>query len=242
MTKARDTANFISTGVPNSLITLDAAEIPNISTDKLTSGTLPDARIAAMTSSKLTGALPAVSGASLTALNATNLGSGTVPTARLGSGTADATTFLRGDGAYAEAGGGKIGQVVSTNLATYVATTSTSYVVATGVTATITPSATSSKIWINITGTIGKNYPANFHIGIMRDSTELTTPVVDTEAPNNNYDEFFSTSYLDSPSSTSAITYALMYKVDNGTTTINSRSDSPGNRGETCITVMEILA
>ena len=36
MTKARDTANLVATGVPNSLITLDAAEIPNISTDKLT--------------------------------------------------------------------------------------------------------------------------------------------------------------------------------------------------------------
>ena len=33
--------------------------------------------------------------------NASNLSSGTVPTARLGSGTADATTFLRGDQTYA---------------------------------------------------------------------------------------------------------------------------------------------
>jgi hypothetical protein len=57
MTKARDTANFISTGVPNSLITLDAAEIPNISTDKLTSGTLPDARIADLAATKLTGSI-----------------------------------------------------------------------------------------------------------------------------------------------------------------------------------------
>ena len=37
--------------------------------------------------------------------NASNLASGTVPTARLGSGTADATTFLRGDNAWASAGG-----------------------------------------------------------------------------------------------------------------------------------------
>jgi hypothetical protein len=50
--------------------------------------------------------MPASSGVNLTALNATNLGSGTVPTARLGSGTADATTFLRGDQTYAAAGGG----------------------------------------------------------------------------------------------------------------------------------------
>jgi hypothetical protein len=57
MTKARDTANLVATGVPNSLITLDAAEIPNISTDKLTSGTLPDARIADLAATKLTGTI-----------------------------------------------------------------------------------------------------------------------------------------------------------------------------------------
>ena len=35
-------------------------------------GTVADARISTLTSSKLSGALPAISGASLTALNATN--------------------------------------------------------------------------------------------------------------------------------------------------------------------------
>ena len=54
MTKARDLANIISTGVPNSLITLDANEIPNISTDKLTSGTLANARVADLPTSKIT--------------------------------------------------------------------------------------------------------------------------------------------------------------------------------------------
>jgi hypothetical protein len=46
MTKARDLSNLISTGVPNSLITLDANEIPNIDAGKITSGTFADARIA----------------------------------------------------------------------------------------------------------------------------------------------------------------------------------------------------
>ena len=40
-------------------------------------------------------------GASLTNLNGSNIASGTVPTARLGSGTANNTTFLRGDSTFA---------------------------------------------------------------------------------------------------------------------------------------------
>lgn len=52
-----------------------------------------------------TGSLTASSfagtGTLLTALNATNLSSGTVPAARMGSGTANSTTYLRGDNTWA---------------------------------------------------------------------------------------------------------------------------------------------
>ena len=68
---------------------------------------------------------PNGSGASLTALNAANLGSGTVPTARLGTGTASSSTFLRGDGSWQAAGGGKVVKFQNTNVATRTSTTST---------------------------------------------------------------------------------------------------------------------
>ncbi len=86
----------------------------------LTTGTLPDARLSTNVTTQgntfnaanrlvqlnASAQLPTVSGANLTNLNASNLATGTVPTARLGTGTASASTYLRGDGTWATAGGG----------------------------------------------------------------------------------------------------------------------------------------
>jgi hypothetical protein len=91
-------SNLASGTVPDARFpaTLPAASGVNLTAlnaSNLGSGTVPDARFPAT--------LPAASGVNLTALNASNLGSGTVPTARLASGTANNTTYLRGDQTWA---------------------------------------------------------------------------------------------------------------------------------------------
>lgn len=60
-----------------------------------TTGTIPAAQ--------LTGTMPAVNGAAITALNASNMASGTVPTARLGTGTASSSTILYGNNTWGAA-------------------------------------------------------------------------------------------------------------------------------------------
>jgi hypothetical protein len=63
--------------------------------------TLPDVTGSLVVSSGPLGTPSSGDGTNLTNLNASNLASGTVPTARLASGTANNTTYLRGDQTWA---------------------------------------------------------------------------------------------------------------------------------------------
>jgi hypothetical protein len=191
--------------------------------------TLPDASVTLASGTMLA---TDGSGASLTALNASELGSGTVPTARLGSGTASSSTVLYGDQTYkAEPGGGKVLQVVNYSLtdSSGISTTSTSYVAATGVEVDITPSATSSKVLIHFVS--GNTYKSsgNLYFGLYKDGSK----VADIGKTYNSVPIAFH--YLDSPSTTSAITYEIYYYASTGTAYLKNNASNA-----VILTAMEI--
>ena len=197
--------------------------------------------------------LPASSGVNLTALNATNLGSGTVPTARLGTGTASSSTVLYGDQTYkAEPGGGKVLQVVNAVQSTEYTTSSGSYgASSTGI--TITPSATSSKVLIQIhCGQIemgnreGQGIVMKLTRTIGASDTDLIAQLQNgagafTGQTGNVYRTFTghaSVSYLDSPSTTSATQYRIYVKSSQTTTYIGVQMHTTSST----FTAMEIGA
>ena len=134
---------------------------------------------------------------------------------------------------------GKIGQVVSTVNSTFASSSSSSYV-DTGLSLAITPTSTSSKILINISASIGNTSGgANNSARIVRDSTEIETYSRVAFNSNNHSDVQNSFVFLDTPSTTSATTYKLQYKRDNGTIRFNDNSVSDP---ASTITLMEVLA
>jgi len=144
-------------------------------------------------------------------------------------------------------GGGKVGQViqtVSTGSAT-ISTTSFADVINTA----ITPSATSSKILIDFRlGGYNPGDAMDIFFRVERDSTALQTGTAgqgtacqSAGTPNSQRgDGGFSINFLDSPNSTSAITYKLQSKVSGNSYTFNSKSGSYSTIST--VTLMEILA
>ena len=130
--------------------------------------------------------------------------------------------FLKSQGAntvpvFAAAAGGKVLQVVGMNTTT-VATNNTSTYADTGVTVDITPSATSSKVLViaTIQGLIRQsgNTGSGAILQLLRDTTALGGLAYSgyDGVSITRYMSTVSWSYLDSPSSTSALTYKIQFK------------------------------
>ena len=116
---------------------------------------------------------------------------------------------------------GKVLQVVSATDSTERASTSSSYVTASNtLSVDITPSSTSSKIFIFATTTGHANTSASFRrYTIYRDATNLGGSNGMQIVYNENSADIINTvslSYLDSPNSTSEITYQLYGKTASG--------------------------
>ena len=154
----------------------------------LPDGTVDDGTVASgIASSKLTGALPAISGASLTGFTDAQMPTGSVL------------------------------QVLETSSATDVSTTSTT-LIDSGHSIAITPSSTSSKVFVQMTFNANVTSDANgMRYALYRGSTKIGDEGIAyiTTAGSNTH---FPTSLqqLDSPSSTSAVTYKLYIRSNSG--------------------------
>ena len=164
----------------------------------------------------------------------------------------DLTANYAFTGTVSGAGGGKIAQVKTVEISnnntetgsgasTGVKTNSTSYVDVTGLTLDITPSASSSKILLlyhaQISNTDSESQTSYAQCRVLRDST-----TVSESTRLNGYlylaHDMWNMSVLDSPSSTSALTYKV--QIMSGSS--NVHFSCPHNVNECGITLMEVLA
>ena len=158
----------------------------------------------------------------------------------------------------AAAGGGKIGQVVSTTVTAGTAScTAATYEDMTGMTLDITPAATTSKILVMFDINIGGQTGYSAKAQLVRDSTAIaigdaasSRPVCSVDLRNTQDQAMMierSMSVLDEPSTTSAVTYKLQWMETENTTLYLNRSygDSDSahyGRAASTITAMEVLA
>jgi hypothetical protein len=207
MTKARDLAN-----AGTALTTVSATELGYL--DGVTSAvqTQVDAKIA-KTLTTTTGDIIYASGANTPA--------------RLGIGSsAQVLTVSAGVPAWAApAAGGKVLQVVQATSTTTASTNGSTYTDTT-LTASITPSASTSKIlvmtyqsFLIIRSTVSD---AGAYVNLVRGSTDiLTQPGLTIEYGNDNDHKWpVSINYLDSPSTTSSTTYKTQMKTGSTSHTV----------------------
>ena len=116
--------------------------------------------------------------------------------------------------------------------------TSSSSYVDVGLSATITPKSTSSKVFVIVGAGFGNTSAGtNNNVRIVRGSTEIRSFSRVAFQANGHMNAHQIFTVLDSPSTTSATTYKVQYMTDGGGFRIN---DSAGDTSVATITLMEI--
>ena len=164
------------------------------------------------------------------------------------TGTKDSTTFLRGDNTFAvPTDNGKVLQIQQTTKLDIVSTTTIAFHDITGLSVDITPSSTSSKILCFYNVCIGNSSTSNDAIRLMRDSTSIfensgTTQVQTNFVGYNSSGEAKTENiiFLDSPNTTSQITYKVQWSRQTGTLYLNRRGSDTAHGAPSSICVMEI--
>ena len=145
------------------------------------------------------------------------------------------------DGLPSGASGGII-QVVQVTKTDQFATSSTSYTDVTGLSASITPTRSDSKILVRVCVMIGTGNTANDNfIRLLRGSTNILTTdfcVRNDEGTSNNTE--YTIEVLDSPSTTSQTTYKLQGKAETNEIFVNRRGSPTVTMGQSTITLMEV--
>lgn len=146
--------------------------------------------------------------------------------------------------------GGKVLQVVSTTRDTRYTTTSTSFVDPDSLSLSITPSNTTSKILLQFQGKGGSNNGNSMFVRLEKNGTAIATVsgndfgqsvLIPVSPDQSRHYHDCSISYLDSPATTSAITYNVAVKSSaGGTVVLNGRITESNIHGISTLTAMEI--
>jgi len=179
------------------------------------------------------------------------------------TGTPSSSTFLRGDNTWSapSSPSGSVIQVVATTLTSaFSSSTKAAWVSVTGLSATITPVSTSSRILVMVqlsTGDGGNNYARTWAVArngtLINQSTvgtgyvqgSFSSSLIGSSSGSNNAIQTVPFTYLDSPASTSALTYQVQFNAYTAsvTTTNVNRSYAGGATDSNCtsnIILMEI--